>query len=194
VTASDIGDFGTALELFDDTVERRQPVAHQMVVVAGAEKARDRAKETARVVAPRHAGAGREHRLDLILALGHPGHQVERPHHIDGAVLDREDHRLFRRQGEILRRRVVGEIVRGCLMRQPFAHIALIDSSLGSKLVYGHRAALVQSLVEPQRIADPDQCNARRAAEIRQHLSHKLMQFRVVNHGFLPEGAARLPE
>jgi hypothetical protein len=24
-------------------------------------------------------------------------------------------------------------------------------------------------------------------------LSHKLMQFRVVNHGFLPEGAARLP-
>jgi len=104
VSAPDIGDFGAALQLFDEAVERRKPVAHQIVVVAGAEKARDRAKETARVIAPRHAGAGREHRLDLILALGHPCHQVERPHHVDGTVLDREDHRLFRRQSEFLRR------------------------------------------------------------------------------------------
>ena len=79
-------------------------------------------------------------------------------------------------------------------MRQPFAQIALVDAGRGGKLVYGHCAALVQSLIEPQRITDPDQCNARRAAEIRQHLSHKLMQFRVVNHGFLPDSAARLSD
>ena len=72
-------------------------------------------------------------------------------------------------------------------MRQPFAQVALADASRGGKLLHRHWAALVQSLVEPQRITDPDQCNARRAAEIRQHLSHKLMQFRVVNHTLPPE-------
>ena len=69
-------------------------------------------------------------------------------------------------------------------MGQPFPQVALADASRGGKLVYGRWAALVQSFVEPQRITDPDQCNARRAAEVGQHLSHKLMQFRVVNHAF----------
>jgi len=45
-------------------------------------------------------------------------------------------------------------------MRQPFAQIALVNAGRGGKLAYGHCAALVQSLIEPQRITDPDQCNA----------------------------------
>ena len=67
-------------------------------------------------------------------------------------------------------------------MRQPFAQVALVDPSRGGKLAHGHWAALMQSLVEPQRITDPYQCNTRCAAEIGEHLSHELMQFRVVNH------------
>src|SRR5437588_4926418 len=57
----------------------------KLFVVAGAEKACNRAEKAACVIAPRHAGTGREHRLDLILALGHPCHQVECSHHVDGA-------------------------------------------------------------------------------------------------------------
>src|ERR1700732_4377455 len=77
VAAPDISDFGAALQLVYDPVERGEPIAHQIVVVAGAEKTCYRAEEAARVIAPRHAPAGRKHRLNLILALGHPRHQVK---------------------------------------------------------------------------------------------------------------------
>src|SRR5215831_12623397 len=37
--APNIGDFGAALQFFDDAVERGQPIAHQIVLVAWAEEA-----------------------------------------------------------------------------------------------------------------------------------------------------------
>jgi len=40
----------------------------------------------------------------------------------------------------------------------------------------------VQCLVQPQCIADAHQRDARGTAEIREHLSHELMQFGVVDH------------
>src|SRR6516225_1529297 len=63
LTAPDIGYPAAALELFDDAVQRRQPVAHQIVQVAGAEKLRYRAEEAARLVTPSHAAARLERRL-----------------------------------------------------------------------------------------------------------------------------------
>ena len=60
-------------------------------------------------------------------------------------------------------------------MRQPLAQIALVDAGRGGELGHRHRTALVHGLVEAQRIADADQRDACRAAEIRQHLSDKLM-------------------
>src|SRR5207237_10519089 len=38
MAAPDIGDFGTTLQFFDDAGERRKPIVHQIVVVAGTEK------------------------------------------------------------------------------------------------------------------------------------------------------------
>jgi hypothetical protein len=40
----------------------------------------------------------------------------------------------------------------------------------------------MQGFVEAKRVADPDQADARRPAEIGQHLSYELMQFRVIDH------------
>jgi hypothetical protein len=70
--------------------------------------------------------------------------------------------------------------------RQPLAQIALVDVGRRGQFGRGHRAPGVQRLVEPERGADPHQCDARGAADIRQHLSDKLMQFRVVDHVHLP--------
>ena len=75
----DIGDFGTTLQLFDNTVQRGEPIAHQVIVIAGTEKAPHGAEEAALVIAPRRAPAGLEHCLDLILAFDHPLHQVKCP-------------------------------------------------------------------------------------------------------------------
>src|ERR1700761_3875661 len=107
MAAPDIGNFGATLQLVDDAVEGREPIAHQIVMVTRAEKACDGAEEAARVLAPRYAATDSEYSLDLILALNHPRHQVKCPHHVDGAVLYRKHHSLLGRQGEFLRRRVV---------------------------------------------------------------------------------------
>jgi len=140
------------------------------------------------VIAPRHAAAAREHCLNLILAFDHPCHQVECAHHVDGAVLYCEDHRLLRRQAEFLRRRVIGKIVRCSLMRQPFAQVALVDPRFGGELLYRRRPSGMQDLVQTRGVTDPNQRDARRAGEIRQHLSHELMELCLVNHfSILPD-------
>src|SRR6266550_3827465 len=50
VTSPDIGHLGAALQFIYDPVECRQPVAHQIVVVAGAEEPSDRTEEATGVV------------------------------------------------------------------------------------------------------------------------------------------------
>ena len=52
MAAADIGDLGAPLQFGDDAVERREPVADQIIVVAGAEKPRHRAEQAAGLIAP----------------------------------------------------------------------------------------------------------------------------------------------
>ena len=47
MAAADIGDLGALLQFCNDAVERREPVADQIVVVARPEKPRHRAKQAA---------------------------------------------------------------------------------------------------------------------------------------------------
>ena len=60
MTAADVGHLGAALELADHAVERRQPLGHQMRLVAGAEEALDAAEQAVAVIAPADALAGLE--------------------------------------------------------------------------------------------------------------------------------------
>ena len=60
-------------------------------------------------------------------------------------------------------------------MRQPLAQVALVHAGCGGELARRHRAALMQGLVETERIADPHQRDARRTAQIRKHLPDELV-------------------
>ena len=71
-------------------------------------------------------------------------------------------------------------------MRQPFAQVALVDAGRGGKLGHRHRTAGMQGLVQPQRVTDAHQRDARRTAEIGQHLPDELMQFGFVHVPHLP--------
>jgi hypothetical protein len=73
-------------------------------------------------------------------------------------------------------------------MRQPFAQIALVDAGFGSELGDCHRAPLVQGLVKAQGVADANERNARRTAEIGQHLSDELVQFCFVDQCLILPG------
>ena len=68
-----------ALQLGHDAVERRQPVLHEVVQVAGPEEPRDGAEQAAGLVAPGDAAAGPERRLDLGLVLDHAAARSKAP-------------------------------------------------------------------------------------------------------------------
>src|ERR1700739_4992961 len=61
-----------------------------------------------------------ERRLDLGPAFQHRSHQVECTFEIDRTILQREYHRLFRRQAEALLLPVEGDIAVGRLRQRPF--------------------------------------------------------------------------
>jgi hypothetical protein len=67
-------------------------------------------------------------------------------------------------------------------MRQPLTQIALVHAGRGGKFGDCRRTVLMQDLVQPQRITDAHDRDARGTAEVREHLPHKLMQFGVVYH------------
>ena len=83
MAAADIGDLRAALQFVDDAIERRQPAADQIVVVARAKEASHRTEQAARLITPSDAVAGLERRLDLLLIV------EQRGHHVKGAGHDR---------------------------------------------------------------------------------------------------------
>src|SRR5580693_3673869 len=97
VAAPDIGHPGSALELFDDAIERGEPLTYQVIVVTGAEELRNRTKQTARLITPSHAVARFERREHLRVVLEKRCHTCERPGHVNGTILYSENHGLFRR-------------------------------------------------------------------------------------------------
>jgi hypothetical protein len=62
VTAADVGDLDAALELVDDTIERRQPARDEVGVVAGTEESFTAVEYVVAVLVPADAGAA-ERRL-----------------------------------------------------------------------------------------------------------------------------------
>jgi hypothetical protein len=62
-----------------------------------------------------------------------------------------------RRQRKTLRRRVIGEVIRCSLMRQPFAQATLVNPSLGGELRHRHRSPGMQDFVQTKGVTDPNQ-------------------------------------
>jgi hypothetical protein len=79
MAATDVGDLGATLELFDHAIEGRQPLLHEMVVISGPEETGDRAEQAAGLIAPGHALAGLEGCLHLRLIIEEGGHHVKPP-------------------------------------------------------------------------------------------------------------------
>ena len=144
----------------DDAVQRRQPGSHEVVVIARAEEASRRAEQALRLIAPADALAGAERRFDQRLVFQHDRRHIEGALQIDGTVGLGEHHRLFGRQGELARWRLVFEIAGRSLMRQPLARIAFGDVRLRRQLRRRHRTLLFERLVEAELVADAHQRHA----------------------------------
>ena len=140
VAAADVGHLGAALELVDHAVERRQPLAQQVRLVAGPEEPLDAAEQAVAVLAPADALAGLEGLGQLRLVGEHGGQRIEAARHVDGAVLVGEHGGLLGRQRERAGRRVVGDEAGRRLRGQPLAHVALVRAGLGGELGRGELA------------------------------------------------------
>jgi hypothetical protein len=147
VAAADVGNAGPALQLIHDALERRQPRGDEIVVVARAEEAGHGTEHTAGLVTPGHTTTRLEGGLNLGLIVEHCRHQIEAPHQVDGTVLTRKHHGLFGRKGKFSGAGIVGQIIRGRLIAQPLAHVALIDLCRVGQFDGCHRAVGVERLV-----------------------------------------------
>src|SRR6516162_1271503 len=181
MAASDISDASAAFQLRHHPVECRQPIADQIVLIAGAEKPSSRAEQTGALVAPRDATAVLERGLDFFQVGLDRRHSAERANHGDRAVINRKDHRLFWRQCELLGGRIIRKVVGGGMVRCPFPQISLIHPRFSGKLVSGHWSFLMQSLIETERITDLDKRYTYCTTKIIQHLADKLMQLSFVH-------------
>src|SRR5215469_3299434 len=105
-----------------------------MVLVARTEEPCDRTEHASALVSPCDPAAALERRQDLFEIGMDRRHASKSTHHIDRTVVIREDHRLFRRQRELLGCRFIREVIRRGMVRCPFpkyrsfTHAALASS------------------------------------------------------------------
>ncbi len=128
MSAADVRDPGAALQALDDAIKRRQPRAHQMRTIAGAEEALGAAEHAMVMRVPAQAFARPEGFDDLVFIKPERGRDLESRRHENGALVECEDHRLHRRQGVGLPLRIVGDIAAGGLVGEPLADIALANA------------------------------------------------------------------
>src|SRR5215472_4310065 len=123
MAASHIADHRACGQLGYYPIERGQPILDKIMEVAWAEKPCSRTKQARAVVTPGHTPAPLESLLHPWLRVRPCHHAIESSHHRHGTILDREHHRLLRRQGELLGGGVIGKVMRSRLLREPLPQI-----------------------------------------------------------------------
>jgi hypothetical protein len=127
---------------------------------------------------PSSAGSGAEGGLHLRLALDHRGDDLERAGEIDRAVLDREHHRLMRRNRESSRGGVVFDEPVRRLGKGPLADVPLRQPAGPLRQLVGRRRpTLVQSVEQAKPQTNANRWHTERAAKIAKHLADELMEF-----------------
>jgi hypothetical protein len=129
------------------------------------------------MLVPADAAAGFEGLGDLGLVAEGGSGDLEEPGEKDRARFVGEDHRLFGIEAEFSARRVVAEISRRRLRREPFADIAL-----GGPGALGERRRIAwagrgQRLVEAELVPDQDERGIHRRAHIAEHAADELVEF-----------------
>ena len=166
VPASDVGDGRAALELLDEAVDRREPVAEQMHPVQRAERALRAVEEIVVMLVPSEPVAGQEPLGDLLAALDHRGHGAVDPRHRDGARLVGEHERVLGREHVGVVGGVVGDEAAGRLRVEPLAHVALVGRGARGELGRGHGLGVGHRPVEPEPVADVDERGVDRRARL----------------------------
>ena len=180
-----VGDFRAAFEFGLHAVERGNPRRQQVAVVAGSEETLGADEAAGVVFAPADATWRTARVCENVLHFGEIAEErlndVVRTVQVRRAFRVGERESGFIGQRERLFRRVVGEIAAGCLIHQPFAHIAFVRAGFGSELGGGHCPRAGHGPVQAEFFADDHEGNAHRGGDVGQGLAHERMQPIVVD-------------
>ena len=156
VTATDVGDAPTCLELGDDAVERRHPGRDELADVGGPEEALGAHEQVVVVLVPSDSFAGSEAGGQRVLVLvdrrgdGHATRQERRARLVGQAC------RLRFVEEERALRGVVVAVLAGGLRRQPFADVTRIAAGALGQCLRRRRSELDERPVEPELVAEDD--------------------------------------
>ncbi|MFN8514131.1 MAG: hypothetical protein U0841_16405 [Chloroflexia bacterium] len=152
VAAADIGHRSARPEGRVHLGHRGDPVLHEVVAEGGAGEALEAAHPVRAVGRLRHPAArleGLGEQIEIgVVGLEHREGAGE----IEGAVGVGQDEGVLRRQAELLRAVVVGEIAVAGHRAEPFARVALGDAGAGGERGAGGRAALDEVLPQAEAI------------------------------------------
>ena len=181
VTAADVGDARTFLQLRFDAVERGYPRRGQERPVPRAEEPLGAAEQAGMVVAPAESAVAEKRVADL-LAVGDHRDDAVHPARHEGR------RRLVGEQGCHLtghRVPVAGRVERdqsgGGLAVEPLAGETRVAAGRSGQVVRGHRAASRQRPVIPQFVAQPDGEAEHRSGHVARQLANQLLDTRLVD-------------
>ena len=166
VPAAHVGDRRARFELLDDAVERRQPVGHQVRVVARAEEPLATLVDVVDVVVPADTGAGPDHVGDARRVVQRPECDLEQARQVGGAGVVGQGHRLLRGQLVASGVGVVVDEVAGRLGVEPLADVALGAIGACGQLGGGGGAGTGQRPVETELVAHHHQGGVQGGADL----------------------------
>ncbi len=177
VAAAHVGDARPALELVDDAVQRRQPLADQVRVVAGAEEALATVVDVVDVLVPADALAGAGRVGDARRVQHGADRELEEAGQVRRAVGVGERDGLLGRQRVAAAVGVIGDVAAGRLHVQPLADVALRGAGALGQLDRREPAGAGQRAVEPELVAHDDERSAERGAHLVDCAEHELREF-----------------
>jgi hypothetical protein len=134
------------------------------------------------VLVPAEAVAGPEHPLDVRRVLDDGGRQLERAREVGGALLLGERQGLLGREAEALGRGVVGDVSAGGHRRQPLADVPLGRVRAVGELGGGDRLAVRHRPEQAEALAERDQREADRGAEVGDEATHQGVERALIDH------------
>ena len=176
VAAADVGDARAALELGDDAVERRQPRADEVRVVAGPEEALAAVVDVVHVLVPADAVAAAHRLLDPRRVDHRAERDLEEAGQVRRAVLVGQRDRLLGRERVAPALRVVLDVAARRLRVQPLAHVALGRAGARGQVGGRERAGAGERAVEAELVAHHDERGVQRRADLVDCLEHELLQ------------------
>ena len=195
MTAADVGDPRARMQLRLDALERRDPGAHQVRVVARPEEPLGALEQAVMVLVPADALAAAERLADLRPVVHGRRDELEGSGERRRAVVLRQHERVLRRQRVATGLAVVADVPARRLRVQPLADVPLGRCGRVGELGRGHRAGAVHRAVEPELVADHHERGVQCRTELAHELPHELLQLRVVDrlcrHDLPPSSSGR---